>query len=125
MARSLMSDEEWALLAPHVVPASSKSGRRPRSHRLTLDAIFWVARRRAAWRDLPATFGNWNTVYRQFRRWSKAGLWIRVSKALDELASQRRLNAVGQAPAVKPDAPDGTGDLRFLVRLVRQLAFDA
>ena len=30
---------------------------------------------RAPWRDLPAEFGNWNSVWRQFRRWAQSGIW--------------------------------------------------
>lgn len=124
MARSLMSDEEWGLLAPHVVPASPKSGRRPRSHRQTLDAIFWVAHRQAAWRTLPETFGHWNTVYRQFRRWSKAGVWERTSKALDELSSQDPLIGLDRPLFGALSPPTGTGDLRRLVRAVGSMAYD-
>lgn len=24
------------------------------------------------WRDVPPKYGNWNTIYRRFRRWSEA-----------------------------------------------------
>lgn len=124
MARALMSDEEWALLAPHLAPISSRSGRPPRSHRQTLDAIFWIAHRRAPWRDLPETLGNWNRVYRQFRRWSKAGLWARLSAALGDIPRQgSREQWVYSLPMTLP-LPNGTGDLRALVSAVGSLAFN-
>ena len=44
-------------------------------HRRVLDGIFWIARTGAPWRDLPEELGNWNSVWRQFRRWSASGLW--------------------------------------------------
>jgi transposase len=50
-------------------------GRPPRDHRRTLDALFWIARTGALWRDLPEELGNWNSVHRQFRRWTTNGLW--------------------------------------------------
>jgi transposase len=47
-----------------------------------LDAIFWIARTGAPWRDLPAELGNWNSVHRQFRRWTASGLWDVLLQAL-------------------------------------------
>src|SRR5271166_3792463 len=43
-----------------------------REHGRTL-GIFWVTRTGAPWRDLPEELGKWNTIYRQFRRWSLSG----------------------------------------------------
>ncbi len=75
MIRGLMSDEEWRLFEPFVAASSPQGGRPANNHRRVLDAIFWIARTGAPWRDLPAEFGNWNSVWRQFRRWSQSGIW--------------------------------------------------
>ncbi len=69
-ARCLISDEEWSIFEPFLV---ARGGRPPGNHRLVLDGIFWIARTGSPWRDLPAEFGNWNSVWRQFRRWSQSG----------------------------------------------------
>ena len=69
-----MSDEEWAFFDPFVVEKGPRRGRRPRDHRLVLYGVFWIARTGAAWRDLHSHFGTWNLIYRQFRRWTQAGL---------------------------------------------------
>ena len=84
MVRGLMSDEEWAFFEPFVVEKGPRRGRRPRDHRLVLDGVFWIARTGAAWRDLHSHFGEWNSVYRQFRRWTLAGLWDVILEALNE-----------------------------------------
>ena len=44
--------------------------------------ILWVLRNRASWRDMPARFGNSNTVYKRSRLWSAIGLWERLLHAL-------------------------------------------
>jgi len=82
LVRGLLSDEEWAFFAPFVIEAGALRGRPPRNHRRTLDAIFWIARTGAPWRDLPEELGNWNSVHRQYRRWTTSGLWDLMLEAL-------------------------------------------
>ncbi|MCA6244656.1 MAG: transposase [Phenylobacterium sp.] len=84
MVRNLMSDEEWAFFAPFVIEKGPRRGRRPRDHRRVLDGVFWIARTGSAWRDLHDHFGKWSSVYRQFRRWTLAGVWDVMLAALNE-----------------------------------------
>ena len=59
------------LESPHL-----PTGRGPRADdRLFLDAVIFVGRTGIPWRDLPARFGKWNSVWRRFDRWSKRGVW--------------------------------------------------
>ena len=46
--------------------------------------MFCIARTGAQWRDLPGEFGKWSSVYRQFRRWTVAGLWDMILEALND-----------------------------------------
>ena len=80
-----MSDEEWAFFEPFVTVRGPGSGRPPRDHRRVLDGIFWIARTGSQWRDLPEVFGKWSSVYRQFRRWTLAGLWDVLLEALNDI----------------------------------------
>lgn len=57
-----------------------------------LDGIFWRTRTGSPWRDLPACYGHWKTVYNRHRRWSGDGTYTRI---LDEL---RRDADAGQGP---------------------------
>lgn len=66
------------------MPIRAPNGRKPKNHRLVLDGIFWIARTGSPWRDLPEEFGKWYSVYRQFRRWTLAGLWEQIIEALNE-----------------------------------------
>jgi transposase len=79
-----MTDEEWAFFEPLAIARGGKSGRPPQDHRKILDGIFWIARTGVPWRDLHEHFGKWNSVYRQFRRWAKAGLFEVMLDALNE-----------------------------------------
>jgi transposase len=80
--RNRTRDREWSFFEPFVVSANPLGGRPARDHRRVLDAVFWMARTGAPWRDLPAEMGNWNSVFRQFRRWTTSGLWDVMLEAL-------------------------------------------
>lgn len=79
--RHELNDEQWALVEP-LLPAQKGRGQRFRDHRAVLNGTFWKLCSGAAWRDLPERHGPWETVYSRFRRWSKAGLFPEILKAL-------------------------------------------
>lgn len=84
MVRGLMMDEEWAFFEPFLVATGAKRGRPPSDHRRVLDGVFWIARTGVPWRDLHDYFGPWTRPYRQFRRWTLAGVWELMLEAQSE-----------------------------------------
>jgi transposase len=46
------------------------------------EAMVYLLRVECPWRDLPAIFGPWNSVYTRWRRWSQAGLWTKLLRVL-------------------------------------------
>ncbi|WP_283178810.1 transposase [Gemmobacter sp. 24YEA27] len=93
---SRISDDEWTFFEGFIRAARHSNGRKPADHRLVLDGISWITRTGAPWRDLPKEFGKWSSVYRQFRRWTLAGLWedtLRnmVERCFNNLKNSRRL----------------------------------
>ena len=53
-------------------------------NRLFVDAVLWIAKTGAPWRDLPERFGKWNSVWRRFDRWARKGVWRKVFEALQD-----------------------------------------
>ena len=81
-----LTDAQWAALQP-CLPARSGKGRPPKwSRRQLIDGIRWRIRTGAPWRDVPACYGHWATVYRLFRRWQREGVWARILAALQACA---------------------------------------
>lgn len=80
--RHELSDEQWALIEPYVPGREGDPGKSGRDNRLFVNAVLWIAKTGAPWRDLPERFGNWNSVFQRFNRWCKRGVWQRVLEAL-------------------------------------------
>ena len=57
-------------------------GRPPEENRSIINGILWRLRCGTPWRDVPPKYGNRNTIYRRFRRWSEAWVWEAVSVTL-------------------------------------------
>jgi transposase len=53
-------------------------------NRLFIDAVLWIGKTGAPWRDWPERFGKWNSVWRRFDRWAQRGVWRKVFEALQD-----------------------------------------
>jgi hypothetical protein len=84
----VLTDARWARIAPLLPPQKPPTGRPAHDHRTLLSGMLWVARSGAAWRDVPAQFGPWETVHNRYHRWRKAGIWQQILEVLshDEAA---------------------------------------
>ncbi len=82
MSRPVLSDAQWERIAPLLPPPAGRGRPYTQDHRTTIEGILWVARTGAPWRDLPASFGKWITVYQRFRRWTRAGVFQAVFDAI-------------------------------------------
>ena len=54
------------------------------NNRLFIEAVLWICRTGAPWRDLPSELGRWHTVYTRYNRWSKKGRWQTILETLSE-----------------------------------------
>jgi transposase len=80
--RHNVTDEEWARIKP-LLPPQKKMGRPPKDIRELTDAMLWIFKTGAPWRDLPEYYGPWKTVYNNFLRWRDKGVWEHVLRNLN------------------------------------------
>ena len=85
MQRHGLTDREWTRLRP-LLPPRACTGRPPKDHRLVIDALLWLDKTGAPWRDLPERFGPWRSVATRFYRWTASGLWERILAELRRMA---------------------------------------
>jgi len=79
---AVLSDTEWDLIEPLLPPQRPVRGRPMRDHRQVVEGVIYRYRCGIAWRDLPATFGPWQTVWKRHRRFSGDGTWDAIHAAL-------------------------------------------
>ena len=77
-----LRDDQWERLKEYV-PGGRKGKRGPRTdNRRFLNALLWMARSGARWRDLPEEFGGYATVKRRYYRWIEMGVLDEILAAL-------------------------------------------
>jgi transposase len=78
----VLRDDQWEQIQPFV-PGGRKGKRGPRSDgRRFFDALLWIARSGARWRDLPERFGPPQRAKRRYYRWIEAGVFDRLFEAI-------------------------------------------
>lgn len=80
--RHAISDADWERVRGLLPGQPGQHGGVAEDNRRFLDAVLWIARTGAAWRDLPDRLGNWNSQWRRFDRWAKAGRFAALADAL-------------------------------------------
>jgi putative transposase len=82
MARRELRDDQWERISGLLPGKATDRGVTAKDNRLFIDAVLWIARSGAHWRELPEVFGHWNSVFARYNRWAKKGVWERVFHAL-------------------------------------------
>ncbi len=75
-----LSDEEWSRIEP-LLPRGRRGAHRVDDHRV-ISGIVHMLRSGARWRDSPADYGPYTTIYNRFNRWSRQGIWYEMFEAL-------------------------------------------
>ncbi len=82
MERRVLRNDQWEVIENLLPGKSADCGVTAVNNRQFVEAVLWIARTGAPWRDLPEKFGHWHRVYVRYNRWSIKGVWDRIFKAL-------------------------------------------
>lgn len=86
MTRGDVTDTGWELIEPHLpLGVSGPIG----DLRNQFNAVMWRFRTGSPGRDVPATYGNWSTIYDRFRAWASQGVFENLMNAITEEAAAR------------------------------------
>ena len=77
-----LTDAQWARIK-FLFEKPCKVGHTSLNPRMVLNGILWILRSGARWRDLPARYGNWNSIYHKFRQWCNLGIFERLLKIIN------------------------------------------
>jgi len=82
MDQQELGDDQWAVIEAFV-PGGRKGRRGPRSDgRSFINALLWLARSGARWRDIPERFGKYQTIKRRYYRWLDQGIIDAIFESL-------------------------------------------
>lgn len=84
MSRHEIKDEDWERIQSFLPGQPGDPGVTAKDNRLFINAVLWIAKTGAPWRDLPERFGPWGSVWKRFDRWAKKGVWKRVFDELQD-----------------------------------------
>ncbi len=84
MRRHEITDDSWNRIKNLLPGKQGDPGVTAKDNRQFVNAVLWIAKTGAPWRDLPERFGNWNSVWRRFDRWARKRVWERVFRELQD-----------------------------------------
>ena len=119
MDRSMLNDDQWSKIAP-LLPGKAGDCGVTADNRRFIEAVLWMARTGSPWRDLPDGFGNWNSVFKRFRRWVNKGVFKQLFEVLSGQPDFEYAMIDGPIMRVHQHATGAKGGLKL-----RQLAVPA
>jgi transposase len=78
MPRLILRDDQYQRIEAMLPGKPGDVGVSAKDNRRFVESVLWIARTGSPWRDMPKSFGPWNSAYKRFARWSDSGVWHRV-----------------------------------------------
>lgn len=104
-----INDHTWSLLEPHLPGQAGQWGGIAKDNRKFINAVFWILRTGAPWRDLPSEYGDWKNTHRRFSRWRDSGMWERLLEAMIDCPDMEWLMIDASHIKVHPHAAGAVG----------------
>lgn len=122
MDRLVLRDDQWERISGLIIGRPDQRGSTGRDNRMFVEGVLWIVRTGSPWRDLPEAFGEWNSVFRRFSRWSAKGVWRRMFEALSDDPDFEYLIVDSTIVRAHQHASGGKGGLKIKPSAVRAAA---
>ena len=73
-----ITNKLWERIGERLPGSNGHTGRPAEDNRRFINAVFWIFRTGAPWRDLPPDYGDWKNTHRRFSRWRDKGIWEKI-----------------------------------------------
>ena len=120
MDQQELRDDQWAVIEPFV--PGGRKGRRggPRSNgRTFINALLWLARSGARWRDIPERYGQYQTVKCRYYRWLDAGIIDTIFRTLIQDADMEWIQI--DSTVIKVHKQDAGASLRDMTSISKTI----
>jgi transposase len=111
-----ISDRVWETLEPHLPGREGIWGGIAKDNRTFINAVFWILRTGAPWRDLPPDYGDWKNTHRRFCRWRDKGIWEGLLEQILTEADYEWLMIDATHIKVHPHAAGAVGGNQYMTR---------
>jgi len=111
-----ITDRVWELLEPRLPGRKGVWGGRAYDNRKFINAVFWIIRTGAPWRDLPPQYGGWSNTHRRFIRWRDKGVWEEILEGLIDAPDYEWLLIDASHMKVHPRAAGARGGNQAMSR---------
>ena len=78
MSSIKIKDKQWDKIVKFLQECRRAYVGQEAACRRFMEAVLWITRSGAQWRLLPEKYGNWNSVYKRFARWSDKNIWHKL-----------------------------------------------
>ena len=104
MNRNVLSNAQWKRIKEQLPGKKSDCGVTAKDNRKFVEAVLWIARTGAPWRDLPPHFGHWHRAYVRYSRGSKKSVWAALFDTLSADSDMEYLRVDGSIVRVHQPA---------------------
>ena len=75
MNKNYITKEAWSKIYNFLKSKKNINIKDEKRTKLFVNGVFWLVKTGAQWRELHSYYGNWNTVFKRFNRWSRKKIW--------------------------------------------------